>query len=1256
MYQEKDKYRLLIENLPDGLAYCKMVRDNTGKPLDYIFLELNPSFEAIIGFPRDHIVGKKLTEVYPGIKGLGFDWIGVFDQVSAIDTGQNIHFQQYLNQQDRWYEITAYSDQLGYFAVVFRDITENKKAEEELRQREKNFSTLVENAPDMIVRFNLDLQHIYCNAAVEHQLGVPVHRFIGKTFLEIDGPPEELKFMHQLLKKALKTGKEQQTEQRFPLLFGQKYFQTRIVPERDEKGRIESLLAVTREITERKQAEEALWESDEIFKQFMENSPNYVFFKNDKDQAIRLSSNYEKMLGKPMHELLGKTMDDLFPSDLAKSMIADDLRVLNEGKQITVEEELNGRFYTTIKFPILVKGKPRYLAGYTIDITERKQMEEEIKRAKDDYLAITNLTGDIIVQVGTEGKWTFLNDSACQFWGKSREELIGKAFADYLHPDDQEETAAVTERVQKSETVRGLINRQKTPEGWRTVEWNASPVFDEAGNYVGFQATGRDITERKQAEEALRKSHERFQLANRATFNVIWDWNLQTNALWRNENFQMLFGYRAEEIEEGIESWTNRIHPEDLNRVKAGIHAAIDSGQQSWSDQYRFCRKDGKYAEINDRGYIIREASGNPVRMIGAMQDITERKQAEDALRESEERFRRAITATKDGLWERDIQTNQEFFAPRWCEITGYSFDDPELPHTYESWASRIHPYDYDRVMGVLNNHLEKGTKYDVDYRHRHKSGEYRWQNSKGQAIFDESGKPIKMVGFISDITERKQAEEALLKSERNLAAIMNASTESIFLMDLEGGLLAANESLAKRLGTDLETLLRSNFYEFLPSDVAKNRKLRVKQMIKIGKPLYFEDESFGRTILNSFYPIFDSKGQITRLAVIGMDITERKKMEERERHFKQVLLAIRNVNQLIVQETDPERLIDQACQILTETLGYYNAWIVLFDEDKKVISIKAYGFIDGYNLFEEQLKQGKYPLCIKKAFQEKGTIVIDNASDSCPDCPLYSGHVGRAGLSSRIQHGDKLYGMLTVSIPREYANLEETSKLFIELAGNLGLALYKISLEKERKKTEEELKLSYQKLQKAIKSTIQAIALILEKRDPYTAGHQRRMTKLACAIAEEISLSPDKIERLYIAGIIHDIGKINVPTEILSKPGRLSEIELSLIQTHPQVGSDILKEMELPGEVSSIVLQHHERMDGSGYPSGLSSKDIILEARILAVADVVEAMASNRPYRSALGLDKALEEITKNKGKLYDPEVVDVCLKLFKEKGFKFE
>ena len=154
--------------------------------------------------------------------------------------------------------------------------------------------------------------------------------------------------------------------------------------------------------------------------------------------------------------------------------------------------------------------------------------------------------------------------------------------------------------------------------------------------------------------------------------------------------------------------------------------------------------------------------------------DITDRKRAEEMLRESKERFQLAIDATEEGLWEWNIQTNQEFFAPRWCEIIGYSVDDPELHHTFESWASRIHPDDYDRVMGALNNHLESCAKYDVDYRHRHKSGEYRWQNSKGKAVFDESGKPIKMVGCISDIMERKLAEEKIKASLREKETMLN--------------------------------------------------------------------------------------------------------------------------------------------------------------------------------------------------------------------------------------------------------------------------------------------------------------------------------------------------------------------------------------------------------------------------------------------------------------------------------------------------
>lgn len=213
---------------------------------------------------------------------------------------------------------------------------------------------------------------------------------------------------------------------------------------------------------------------------------------------------------------------------------------------------------------------------------------------------------------------------------------------------------------------------------------------------------------------------------------------------------------------------------------------------------------------------------------------------------------------------------------------------------------------------------------------------------------------------------------------------------------------------------------------------------------------------------------------------------------------------------------------------------------------------------------------------------------------------------------------------------------------------------LLKIEVE-NRKRMQQELQQSFESLKKAMHSTIQAISMTVEKRDPYTSGHQQRVANLAKAIAVELGLSESQIESIYMAAAIHDIGKISLPAEILVKPIPLSDIEISLIQAHAQAGYDILKGIEFPWAIADIVLQHHERMDGSGYPRGLAGDDIVFEARIICVADVVETMASHRPYRPSIGVDKALEEIAKNKGVLYDPRVVDACLKIFSEKGFSF-
>ena len=201
----------------------------------------------------------------------------------------------------------------------------------------------------------------------------------------------------------------------------------------------------------------------------------------------------------------------------------------------------------------------------------------------------------------------------------------------------------------------------------------------------------------------------------------------------------------------------------------------------------------------------------------------------------------------------------------------------------------------------------------------------------------------------------------------------------------------------------------------------------------------------------------------------------------------------------------------------------------------------------------------------------------------------------------------------------------------------------------------EEKLKQCYKKLQKFVEDTAYIIMKVVETRDPYSIGHQQRVSKLATAIAQEMKIPQEKIEGVRIASLVHDIGKVNLPTEIISKPGKLIDVEFNLIKNYPKVGYDILKKVDFPWPVAEIVFQHQEKIDGSGYPRGLKGDEICIEAKILGSANVVEAMSSYKSYRPALSIDEALAEIAENKNILFDPEVVDTCLKLFKEKSFKF-
>jgi putative nucleotidyltransferase with HDIG domain len=378
-------------------------------------------------------------------------------------------------------------------------------------------------------------------------------------------------------------------------------------------------------------------------------------------------------------------------------------------------------------------------------------------------------------------------------------------------------------------------------------------------------------------------------------------------------------------------------------------------------------------------------------------------------------------------------------------------------------------------------------------------------------------------------------------------------------------------------------------------------------------------------------------------------------------KNLNQAFDTLREGNYALVRSYTETTLLNKMCRVIVELGGYPFAWIG-FPENgryRKVRPVVYAGDEDGYlsaiELTWSHVKMSKDPAGI--AIQT-GEVSIEKNLAKKNGFVQWKAEASKRGFLSSVAfpliRDDQTLGAVNIfsGDPEGFGKGEIV--LLSALAEDLSYGIATIRTREKMKTVEEKLKESQERLQRTIEVTIQALATTIEMRDPYTAGHQRRVATLASAIAEEMDLAKEKVDNINIAGLIHDIGKIYIPVEILTRPGKLSEYEVDIIKAHPQYGHDIMIETEVPEPVAEIVRQHHERVNGSGYPDGKKGEEILLESKILSVADVVEAMSSHRPYRPALGIDMALDEIKNYRGIYYEPEVADACLRLFEKKGYE--
>jgi PAS domain S-box-containing protein len=790
---------------------------------------------------------------------------------------------------------------------------EGKRPERAFRQPEEHWRSLLENIPDTVVTLDRDGTILFINRTAP---GFAEEDVVGTSAFDYL-PPEHHDTVKQGLKRVFEAGEVDRYEIPGPGPFGRtSWYLSRVGPVMRD-GKVIAAAVIATDVTEQKRAEDALRESEEKWRSLIENAPDIVA---SVDSDGRILSTNRTVPGITEDDVVGHPVFDFMPADHHGPMRQALQQVFQTGKPAHFEAAGLGPLGTTSWYetrigPVILDGKVTAATLIATDVTARRRAEQELRKSEQRYRDIVEDINEIIYELDPSGRITYMSPAVEHLSGFAPSEMTGRHFSEFIHPDD---VSNLVRSFQQDQT--DLIERANE---YRTISKSGETIWIrshgrlvlEGGRVVGYRGILVDISERRQAEEALRESEERFRSAFQHAATGIALVTPGGRLLQVNRACWETLGYSEQELTST--TWQALTHADDLETTQGHVRRVLAGESDFFELEKRFMHKDGRVMWGHVISSLVRDSDGTPSYFITQIQDITERKHTEHALRQSEAKFRTlAETTPVVTCILQDMR--MRYVSPAVETLTGYSSE--ELLEM--DFLEVVHP-DYRELVRERGPARQRGEQSPQGYEIKivTKSGDERWLALAGSAIEFE-GKPA-VVGTGLDVTERKRAEEALKQREETTLALLNAPTDPALLIDKHGTILALNEAAAEALGGTVDDLVGVCGFDLFPTDVAARRRKKVDEAVRSGKPLLFEDERDGRRFSNSFYPVAGAAGEVERLAIFAVDITERRRaqeaLRESETKFREL---VENINETMY-EVDASGRITYMSPVAQETGDY---------------------------------------------------------------------------------------------------------------------------------------------------------------------------------------------------------------------------------------------------------------------------------------------------------------------------------------------